>query len=186
MSVRPASDDSPSDCGCTWARERLFSLLGSLVGCFEGLRAGWRVAAAAGDSEISIATLADKATEEDLEAIENYFMEGNSTAIGALVADVLAREEPTYVIDNRWLSMSDGAIGTVQTHKGPMQLYRLRADAKMWFGRRVYLFTDESAVYSVWYNSLLNTVTPERPLNRTESPLDASVHRAVLHVATHT
>ena len=75
-----------------------------------------------------------------------------------------------------------------QTHKGPVCLHRLRADTRQWFGRRVYLFTctDESTVYSVWFNSVLDTVTPERPLNRSECPLDADVHKAVVYVATRT
>lgn len=121
MPVRPASaDDHPSGRCCHWAKRLAARLLGGLLGCLEGLRSGWRVAAAAGDSEIDIATLADKATDEDMESIESAFMEGDSAAIGALVADVLAREEPTFTLDGRWLSMDNGdAIGVVKPTKGP-------------------------------------------------------------------
>ena len=183
MSVRPVADDHTS--GCHWARGPLSRLLGSLVGCFDGVRSAVRLRRAVGP--VGLAEVVERGTEVELDAIEAKFMEGGELAVLELIGDVLAREEPKYVIDGgRWLTLSDGSpIGTVMTPTGAMEIEKLRCDVPQLLGRRVFLFSS-SLVFSVWVVRLVCTIHPERPLNRMADPLDGGCKRAILYLVKNT
>ena len=184
MSVRPASDDRPSGCSA-WARGRLCTLLGSLQGCFDGVRSAVRLRRAIGP--VGLAEVVERGTESELDAIESKFMEADEQAVLELIGDVLAREEPKYAIDGRWLTLSDGSpIGTVTTPTGAMVIQRLRCDVPQLLCRRVFLFSS-SLVFSVCVARGIGTIHPERPLNRVSGdPLDGGCKRAILYLVQNT